>query len=252
MIPLHERCLEETAPEPCILFPENDEDIQAAAAAINDRLKPATEVSVTRAKPNNKQGNPPVPPKSPLTRLATDQKEQSTPSETSPSSWFDTTENIDRASTALGIFPPAAEPQPQRSENACGHSPSSPRRKPGHEKQPSIINRGRPKKRHNRDLGTPLKQLTAVEEASFQPFPSGFGLVAAKKQLSPSEVDRLQRQARNQAQQFEVFKHDDARLLSLVHLLATILNLKKSLHIRNSACLTNDTNTSATHTKPSG
>lgn len=245
--------------EPCILFPGRDEDIQAAAAAINDRLKPpaikkhvpevSSSLGVSTRLGNGNEEKPPVPPKSPsLTiRLATGQKEQLIASKYNPFSSkisfkLDTNVNTKntghitnqerrrgnhaRASTTLGIFPPVAKTsQPhQRSESACGHFSST---KPNLNRKPvaqeeqvagsSIIDRGRPNKRCNPQRGTPLKQPSAVEQASFAPLPSGFDLVDAKEQLSSFEVDKLQRQARNQAQRFKILKYTDVRLLSLVN-----------------------------------
>lgn len=287
----------QTAPvsEPCILFPGRDEDIQAAAAAINDRLKPATrsrqvpEVSsslVVSTRPgNDNEEKPPVPPKSPglTTLLATGQKEQLIASKYNPSSSkislkLDTDVNTKskvhitnqerrrgnhaRASTALGFFPPAAKtPKPhQRSESAYGHFSSTKpniKRKPvAQEVQvtgPSIINRGRPNKRYNPQPGTPLKQPTAGEQTNFTPLPSGFNLADAKEQLSLPEADRLQRQARNQAQRFKILKHSDVRQLSLVNHFCCFIKEEKRLikTNRNSVCLTNDMNIFATHTKHS-
>lgn len=63
----------------------------------------------------------------------------------------------------------------------------------------------------------PFKRSTAVEQVSFAPLPVGFDVVEAKEQLVSSEVDKLQRQARNQAQKFKILNYSDVRKLSLVN-----------------------------------
>ncbi|CRG91854.1 hypothetical protein PISL3812_08908 [Talaromyces islandicus] len=88
-------------PEPCILFPGRDEDIQAAAAAINDRLmssagktqkpEPPSSLDVSQIplkRGNDDQDKPPVPPKSPslATRLATAAQQGGLASKYNPSS----------------------------------------------------------------------------------------------------------------------------------------------------------------------
>jgi hypothetical protein len=240
------------------LLPGRDEDLQAAAAAINDRLNATAGTSsspdVSQWPPRqssygNNEEKPPVPPKSPsLTlRLATVQQARLIASKYNPSSSktslkLDTnvnTKNIghitdqkcrpgnhSRASTALGIFPPVPRTSQshQRSESAYSHFSST---KPSLHRKPvaregkvtgsSIINRGRPNKPRNNQLGTLLKQPTAVEQGLVAPLPSGFDVADAKEQFPSSEVDILQHQARSQAQRFKVLKYSDVRLLSLVN-----------------------------------
>ncbi|KAL1984972.1 hypothetical protein VTN96DRAFT_8528 [Rasamsonia emersonii] len=78
----------------------------------------------------------------------------------------------------------------------------------------SIMDRGRPTKRRNPSKDRTIKELPSAEYIAAKPLPSGVIPSEAASVFSIADLERLQDQARGQAEKFEVLKYRDVKALS--------------------------------------
>ncbi|KAH8699303.1 Up-regulated during septation-domain-containing protein [Talaromyces proteolyticus] len=134
-----------------------------------------------------------------------------------------------RASTAMDFYPPApiTARLHKRSESASGSVMPTKTECPEKNRKPiptkehvkyvstekSIMARGRPNKRRAKgEIVT--KQSISSERISFATIPPGFDVIDAPVQFPPSDVEKIQTQAKIQAQKFKVLRYDDVKAMS--------------------------------------
>lgn len=80
----------------------------------------------------------------------------------------------------------------------------------------SIMNRGRPKKKRPHQEQLPIRERHEVPDVTTRALPLGTPVHMASMTLPCEEVEKLQNQAREQADRFEVLKYREVRSLSKV------------------------------------
>jgi hypothetical protein len=152
----------------------------------------------------------------------------SSPSRTHITSQMRQGELSSRAATAMGIRPLqslARRNSHQRCESALAGTYGSSEKVEqsrihlGHRKgnsETSIMDRGRPSGRPSRRRDRIFPKLTSAERSTFSNLPPGFDILKAKSELTQTDVEKLQYQAKGQAQKFKVLGHKDVKALSQV------------------------------------
>ncbi|KAL1965555.1 hypothetical protein VTN77DRAFT_5639 [Rasamsonia byssochlamydoides] len=111
----------------------------------------------------------------------------------------------------------------QRSESASagtGHASETSEQfqaRNAHKKEPSetpIMERGRPTRRRSPGKDRTVKGTPSTEHVAWRPLPSGVKPSEAASHFSNADMEKLQDQAREQAQKFEVLKYRDVKALS--------------------------------------
>lgn len=126
----------------------------------------------------------------------------------------------------------------------------------------SIMDRGRPTKRRSHSKDRTIKELPSAEYVASKPLPSGVIPSEAASHFSIADLEKLQDQARGQAQKFEVLKYRDVKALSQVRFSPLSYSFACRCHVgdllipdlapRSSGSLTNVANISVIRTGLSG
>lgn len=86
-----------------------------------------------------------------------------------------------------------------------------------HKRTEAVVqSRDRSKRRRSLLGDRTSKQIAVAEKLTWAPLPVGFSIPDAKLQFTSSDVEKLQKQAKSQAEKFKVFQYHEAKALSKV------------------------------------
>lgn len=122
-----------------------------------------------------------------------------------------------RRNESAATFPASSSSQKAQELKAQKLKPVQVRIKPKHKRGEATMQTDDRSKRRRSLLGEDtLKQMRVAEKVKFAQLPVGFNLPDAKTQFTSSDVEKLQKQAKIQAERFKVLQYHEVKELSRV------------------------------------